>query len=138
LSPLADKTMDDDLTVVEGTHCSSSCTVSTSSAESTSSNLSRNSSSSVLPCLPSNRPTEYTCKNIEMLMKQQIDRYVIVKNRKEHTSKCWNLFGFPALIESVDEQPKIIEKFVTCRLYFTTSILSTSTVFVSWTIIPVR
>lgn len=53
-------------------------------------------------------------------MKQQSHRYVVVTNSKGQTSKCWETFGFPALIESADEQPKIIEKFVTCRLCFVT------------------
>jgi hypothetical protein len=125
--------MDDDLTAVGGTHCPSSCAVSTNSAENTPPNSSRNSSFSVLFCSPSSRPTEYTYKRIEMLMKQYSDRYVIVNNSNQHTSKCWYLFGFPALIESVDENLKIIETFVTCRLCFTHPILSTPTTLISWT-----
>jgi hypothetical protein len=90
------------------------------STENTPSNSSQNSSFSVLLCSPSNRPTEYTCKKIEILMKQQSDRYALVNNSNEQTSKCWYLFDFLALIEFVGKQTKIIEKFVTCHHCFTT------------------
>jgi hypothetical protein len=119
-SLVAHETMDDDLVVVKGTHCSSSCAVSTRSAENTPSNSSPNSRLFVLLCSPSSRSTEYTCKTIEMPMKQQSDRYVCVHDSNGYTSECWNLFGFLALIESVGEQTKTIEKFVMCHLFFTT------------------
>jgi hypothetical protein len=70
LSPLADKMIDDDLAVLEDTHRSSSCAVSTISTDNTSSNWSRSGSFSVLLCSHSSRATEYMCKRIEMLMKQ--------------------------------------------------------------------
>ena len=53
-------------------------------------------------------------------MKQNSTRYVILDNKKAHSSKCWELFGFPAVVESDGELPKIIEKFVTCRKCFST------------------
>jgi hypothetical protein len=117
---VADKTMDDDLVVMKGTHCSSSCAVSTRSAENTPSNSSPNSRLFVLLSSPSSRSTKYTCKTIEMPMKQQSDRYVCVHDSNGYASECWNLFGFLALIESVGEQTKTIEKFVMCHLCFTT------------------
>jgi hypothetical protein len=120
LSPVADKSMDDDLAIVEGTHCSSSCAASTNSVENTLSNSSRNSSFFVLLCSPSNRRTEYRYKQIEMLMKRRSDRCVIFNKNKEHKSKCWYLLDFPASIESVGDQPKIIKKFVTCCRFLTT------------------
>jgi hypothetical protein len=55
-----------------------------------------------------------------MLMKQRSDQYVSVNTSNVHTSKCWNFFSFPALIESIGEQPKKIERSVTCRLCSTT------------------
>jgi hypothetical protein len=111
--------MDADRPVMESTHYASSWAVSTDSANNTPSNSSRNSSFFILLCSYSSRPTEYTHKKIEKKMKQQSDRSIVVNNSNEHTSKCWNLFGFPALIESVGQQPKVIERFVMYRLCFT-------------------
>lgn len=61
----------------------------------------------------------YTSKRIEMLLKTQGHRYTIVDNEKNHTSKCWEVFGLPALIEPNGKR-EIIEKFVTCRKCFIT------------------
>jgi hypothetical protein len=120
--------MDDDIAVLENSHALSPRFVSERIDQTSPCGETLNSNSSCMTDSPSNRSIEYTCKKIEMLMKQQSDQYVVVPNNRGHSSKCWDLFGFPAMIESIDEQPKIIEKFVTCRKCFTTySFISNST-----------
>ena len=108
--------MDNDVLIVDVNQNSPSRTDSHASTEFSPSISSRNSASSFLSS-PSN---EYTPKKIEILLKQQGHKYTVVDNIKAHSSKCWELFGFPALVESKGEPPRIIEKFVTCRICFTT------------------
>jgi len=111
--------MDNDTILIDNNQNVSLSTDSHVSAERSPSTSSRNSLS-LLCGSPSSQSNEYTCKKIEMLMKQHGHQYIIVDNTKVHSSKCWDLFGFPALVESNGESPKIIEKFVTCRKCFTT------------------
>ncbi|CAF1209747.1 unnamed protein product [Adineta ricciae] len=119
--------MDNDIIFVDNNQNSSFSTDIHTSTENSPSTSSRNSLS-ILSWSPSNQSNEYTCKKIEMLMKQNGKQYIVVDNTKVHSSKCWDLFGFPAIIESDGETPKIIEKFVTCRqCYMTYSFNSNST-----------
>ncbi|CAF1207983.1 unnamed protein product [Adineta ricciae] len=111
--------MDNDIIMVDNSQNTSFYADSYTNAECSPSVSPRNSPSTLSPSL-SNHSGEYTCRKIEMLMRQCNDRYIVVDNKKSHSSKCWELFGFPALVESKDEPPQIIEKFVTCRKCFTT------------------
>lgn len=84
--------------------------------------------SSASSCSTATRAVEYSCKQIELLLKRDRERYTIVENKKNRHSKCWDLFGFPAEVHTGDEQPRIIENFVTCRKCFSTySFVSNST-----------
>jgi len=111
--------MDNDIILIDNNQNVSFSIDSHVSAERSPSTFSRNSLS-LLCGSPSSQSNEYTCKKIEMLMKQHNPQYVILDNKKAHSSKCWELFGFPAVIESDSEPAKIIEKRVTCRKCFST------------------
>ena len=41
-----------------------------------------------------------TCANIQSMLKAKPDHYVIIENTGKHTSNCWTVFGFPAIITS--------------------------------------
>lgn len=84
--------------------------------------------SSASSCSTPSRSTDYSCKQIELLLKRDRQRYVVVENKKSRHSKCWDSFGFPAEVQTGDEEPRIIENFVTCRKCFCTySFVSNST-----------
>ena len=111
--------MDNDVILVD-TVQSSSLFIDLNDKDGNSSSTSSRTSLSALSCSPSNQSVEYTPKKLEVLLKQQRHRYTVVENSKCHSSKCWELFGFPALRESDGQASKVIETFVTCRQCFTT------------------
>ena len=111
--------MEFDTVVIDDVRELSACSESSHIGEVSLSSSLRNRSSANAHSSLADSP-KYTSKGIEMLMKRESHRYVVVENEKCRTSKCWESFGFPAVIESVGEPPKIIEKFVSCRNCFAT------------------
>jgi hypothetical protein len=73
----------------------------------------------------------YTPTRMEMLLKGQKDRFVIVDNTNRNlSSNCWQTFGFPAIIDPNGGDPERIDKLVSCRKCFKTySFTSNSTRF---------
>ena len=73
----------------------------------------------------------FSCSKIESLLIRHKDHFVIIDNEsKKLTSSCWQLFGFPATVDSNGGPPQRIEKFVSCRrCYKTYSFTSNSTRF---------
>ena len=75
--------------------------------------------------------TVYSCVQIENLLKKEKDRFVVINNtNRKLTSACWQVFGFPAIIDSNGGPPERIDKCVSCRkCYKTCSFASNSTRF---------
>ena len=75
--------------------------------------------------------TVYSCVQIENLLKKEKDRFVIINNtNRKLTSACWQVFGFPAIIDSNGGLPERIDRFVSCRkCYKTYSFVSNSSRF---------
>jgi hypothetical protein len=72
-----------------------------------------------------------TCTEIQSNLKTKPNEYVIIENTGKHTSDCWTLFGFPAIINSNGDSERI-NGFVSCRKCFSTySFTSNSTRFLN-------
>ena len=63
---------------------------------------------------------EMTCKKIYSLFKNKKRFLTIVDCSKKHTAICWQRFGFPAVLDQNGHVVKIFDKFVSCRLCYTT------------------
>jgi hypothetical protein len=73
----------------------------------------------------------YSCVQTDSLLKKEKDRFVVINNtNRKLTSACWQVFGFPAIIDYNGGPPERIDKFVSCReCYKTYSFTSNSTRF---------
>jgi hypothetical protein len=72
-----------------------------------------------------------TCLEIQTMLKTKPNEYIIIENTGKHTSDCWTLFGFPAIVNS-NGDPERINGFVSCRKCFSTySFMSNSTRFLN-------
>ena len=65
------------------------------------------------------------------MLKTRPNEYIIIENTGNHTSNCWTLFGFPAVI-NINGDAERINGFVSCRKCFGTySFISNSTRFLN-------
>lgn len=67
----------------------------------------------------SRNPDNSTCLEIQSMLKTKPNQYIIMENSGKHSSNCWNLFGFPSVVDSNGDS-KRIDGFVSCRKCFTT------------------
>ena len=81
----------------------------------------RNSNMSSINSSPSSprNQDKFTCTDVQSMLKLKPNEYVIIDNTGKHNSDCWNLFGFPAIIDSNGDCERI-NGFVSCRKCFTT------------------
>ncbi|CAF1093959.1 unnamed protein product [Adineta ricciae] len=71
------------------------------------------------------------CAEIQLMLKTKSNEYVIIENTGKHSSNCWNLFGFPAVINDNGDAERI-SGYVSCRKCFITySFVSNSTRFLN-------
>jgi len=79
---------------------------------------------------PSSSPrnsNKLKCVEIQTMLKTKPGEYIIIENTGKHTSDCWTLFGFPAIVNSNGDLERI-NGFVSCRKCFSTySFISNST-----------
>lgn len=87
-----------------------------------------------IPLSTTSSNENYTRDKIQRLLKFNKTEYVVIENsnkKNKQSSTCWNLFGFPAKLDSNDTPIKI-DGFVSCMKCFVTySYISNSTTFLN-------
>ena len=93
----------------------------------------RDSSASLPNSSPSSTcdSNRMTCTDIQWMLKSKPNECIIIENTGKHTSDCWTLFGYPALVNEYGD-PRRINGFVSCRKCLSTySFVSNSTRFLN-------